>query len=230
MGDKKRDPLRALILITDDELADKAVSFFYHNNIPLQYVINAEGTAPSEILNILGLGNSEKRLVVATLPKVIADAMIVKLYQKFNLGVPGSGIAFTLPLTGINLQFLNMLNSLERGENGGKEEWNMSDIKHSLIAAIVNQGFSEDVMEAARSAGASGGTVVHGRRVAGEKVVNTWGLSLQDERELVFILVKNETKLEVMQAIGDKCGMHSEAKGLVISMPVDNVIGLRIFD
>lgn len=230
MGDKKRDPLRALILITDDELADKAVSFFYHNNIPLQYVINAEGTAPSEILNILGLGNSEKRLVVATLPKVIADAMIVKLYQKFNLGVPGSGIAFTLPLTGINLQFLNMLNSLERGENEGKEEWNMSDIKHSLIAAIVNQGFSEDVMEAARSAGASGGTVVHGRRVAGEKVVNTWGLSLQDERELVFILVKNETKLEVMQAIGDKCGMHSEAKGLVISMPVDNVIGLRIFD
>lgn len=230
MGDKKRDPLRALILITDDELADKAVSFFYHNNIPLQYVINAEGTAPSEILNILGLGNSEKRLVVATLPKVIADAMIVKLYQKFNLGVPGSGIAFTLPLTGINLQFLNMLNSLERGENEGKEEWNMSDIKHSLIAAIVNQGFSEDVMEAARSAGASGGTVVHGRRVVGEKVVNTWGLSLQDERELVFILVKNETKLEVMQAIGDKCGMHSEAKGLVISMPVDNVIGLRIFD
>ncbi len=230
MSEKKRDPLRALVLVVDDDMAEKAVSYFYQNKVPLQYVINAQGTAPTDILSILGLSETEKRLVVATLPKVIADDMIVKLYQKFNLGVPGSGIVFTLPLTGMNLQFLNMLNAMERGENVGKEEWHMSDIKHSLIAAIVNQGCSEEVMEAAREAGARGGTVIHGRRVAGEKVVNTWGLSLQDEREIVFILVKNESKHEVMQVIADKCGMHSESKGLVISLPVDNILGLRIFE
>ncbi len=230
MSEKKRDPLRALVMVVDDEMAEKASNYFYQNKVPLQYIINAQGTAPTDILRILGLSETEKRLVVATLPKVIADDMIVKLYRKFNLGVPGSGIVFTLPLTGINLQFLNMLNALERGENEGKEEWHMSEIKHSLIAAIVNQGYSDDVMQAAREAGASGGTVIHGRRVAGEKVVNTWGLSLQDEREIVFILVKNDGKRDVMQVIADQCGMHSEAKGLVISMPVDNILGLHIFD
>ncbi len=230
MSEKKRDPLRVLVMVVDDEMAEKASSFFYHNRVPLQYIITAQGTAPSDILSILGLSETDKRLVVATLPKVIADDMIVKLYQKFNLGVPGSGIVFTLPLTGINLQFVNMLNAMERGDNEGKEEWHMSDIKHSLVAAIVNQGYSDDVMEAARQAGARGGTVIHGRRVAGEKVVNTWGLSVQDEREIVFILVKNEHKHDVMQVIADRCGMHSEAKGLVISMPVDNILGLRIFE
>ena len=102
----------------------------------------------------------------------------------------------------------------------------MSEMKHSLITAVVDQGYSEAVMEAARAAGAGGGTVVHSRRLGDKEALGFWGMSIQEEKDMVFIVTDNEHKLKIMQAIGQHCGMHSEAKGIVLSMPIDTVIGL----
>ena len=44
---------------------------------------------------------------------------------------------------------------------------------------------------------------------------------------MLFIVAENESKLKIMQAIGDKCGMHSDAKGIVLSLPIDTVIGME---
>ena len=108
-----------------------------------------------------------------------------------------------------------------------KEEAVMGEVRHSLIAAVVNQGYSEAVMDAARKAGAGGGTVVHSRRLGDTEAMSFWGLSIQEEKEIVFIVAGKEHKLKIMQAIGEKCGVHSEAKGLVVSLPIDNVIGIE---
>ena len=56
--------------------------------------------------------------------------------------------------------------------------------------------------------------------------MNFWGITVQQEREVVIILVKKQEKLAIMQAIGEKCGMKTEAHGVVFSMPVDSVVGL----
>jgi hypothetical protein len=53
-----------------------------------------------------------------------------------------------------------------------------------------------------------------------------WGLGLQEEKELVLILAETEDKLAIMRAVSESCGMHSEAKGLVVSLPVDSVMGV----
>ena len=53
-----------------------------------------------------------------------------------------------------------------------------------------------------------------------------WGFSIQEEKEMLFIVTENENKLKIMQAIGEKYGMRSEAKGIVLSLPIDTVIGL----
>ena len=52
------------------------------------------------------------------------------------------------------------------------------------------------------------------------------GLGVQEEKEIVMIIAKSEDKLPIMQSISDKCGMHSEAKGLVMSMPIDSLVGM----
>ena len=109
---------------------------------------------------------------------------------------------------------------------GGKEENSMSETKYSLVAAIVNRGFSGDVMETVRGAGAKGGTVIHSRRIGNEDVTNFWGLSVQDEKEIVLILTESANKVALMKCIGESCGMHSEAQGIVMSMPIDSVAGI----
>ena len=103
----------------------------------------------------------------------------------------------------------------------------MSDRKFSLITAIVNQGYSDDVMNAARSAGARGGTVIHSRRIAEEIATERMGLGVQEERELILIAAPDEDKVKIMQAIGEACGIHTEAKGMVLSLPIDGAVGLN---
>lgn len=140
-----------------------------------------------------------------------------------------SGIAFTVSLTGLNKLLMRMLvesdqevavHNIRKGGNI------MSDTKYALIVAAVNIGFSGDVMDAARAAGASGGTVIHSRWIGNEEVAASWGLSMQEEKEIVLILSEAEKKTEIMGGISEKCGMRSEAKGLVMALPIDAVMGL----
>jgi hypothetical protein len=99
-----------------------------------------------------------------------------------------------------------------------------------MVAAMVDQGHGEHVMDAARGAGARGGTIIHGRQVGDETAVNFWGISLNDEKEIVLIITDNDSKVDIMQAISRDCGVKSEAKGLVISFPIESVIGINDYD
>jgi len=101
------------------------------------------------------------------------------------------------------------------------------DGNYAMILAFVNQGFSEEVMAAGKIAGATGGTVFHSRRVGSEEALRFWGISIQEEREIVLILAKKEQKKAIMQAISSQCGSHTDAHGVVISVPVDDVAGLK---
>ena len=102
----------------------------------------------------------------------------------------------------------------------------MSETKYTLVAAIVNRGFSEEVMEVVRAQGVKGGTVIRSRRIGNKEATSFWGLSVQDEKEIVLILVESSNKVDLMKCIGEKCGMHSEAQGIVLSLPIDSVVGI----
>jgi hypothetical protein len=107
----------------------------------------------------------------------------------------------------------------------GKEESALAEIKHTVIATIVNRGFSGEVMEAAKEAGAGGGTLINSRRIENDEVAGIWGLSAHDEKEILLIVTDTEHKLEIMRRISEKCGVRTDAKGIVLSFPVDEVIG-----
>lgn len=102
----------------------------------------------------------------------------------------------------------------------------MSQCNYVMILTIVDQGFSDDVMSAARSAGATGGTVFNSRRLSSQETMQFWGLRVQEEREIVAILAEAEHKVAIMQAISQACGIHSPAHGTVLSLPVDQALGL----
>ncbi len=223
------EPFRILVLITTPKLAKKATKLFTDGAIPMHYKLHVMGTASSEMMDILGLGSIDKTLLISVLPKRFADEMLRKLRKALKIGTPDSGIAFTIPISGANNYIVRMLSQLseETAKAMERKEETMAQLKHVVIASIVNQGYSEEVMNAARAAGASGGSILHSRRVGNEKATEFWGLSVQEEKEIILIIANAENKLAIMQAISDACGIRSDAKGIVVSLPIDAVIGLN---
>ncbi len=224
---QKASAYQLLMLIASPKLADRAAEMFLKSALPIQYRLNASGTASSEIMDTLGLGSTDKGVLISTVPVDFGNKMLNLLHSKLRLDAVNSGIAFTIPLTGVSNLLLQMMDKTAKDETAkGKDERNMVTTKYVLISAIVNRGFSDDVMDAARAAGAGGGTVLHSRSIGSEDATAIWGLSVQEEKEIVLILAEHEKKNEIMTAIGKNCGMHSDAKGVVVSLPIDAVMGI----
>ncbi|MCI8562152.1 MAG: transposase [Lachnospiraceae bacterium] len=228
-SDNKKHMLQLLFIITTPKLANKASRLMKEGNIPMQYHSRGQGTASSEIMDMLGLGSIEKTVVMSMMPKSFADKILEKLHSTLHFGYPNTGVAFTVPISGGSSQMVKLLDSMQEkisDENAEKEKKRMGECEYTMIMAIVNQGYSEEVMAAAKTAGATGGTVFQSRRVGSEDTIKFWGITIQPEREMVLILSQKESKLEIMKSIGKSCGIQSEAQGVVFSLPVDNMIGL----
>lgn len=219
------EKLRLLFLITSPKLATKAVDMLDGSEFPFLYQMNAKGTATSEVMDILGLGSAEKRMLLCLAEKKKADGMLLKLHKALKIGTVNSGIAFTVPLNAASKIIFRVLGPTEDAVKERKEQAAMSEKQKAMIVAVVNLGYSEDVMAAARAAGAGGGTVIHSRSVNEENAA-TLGAGMTEEKDIVMIVATPDNKLAIMQAIGEKCGINSEAKGTVFSLPIDNVIGL----
>ncbi len=98
--------------------------------------------------------------------------------------------------------------------------------EYELILCIVNTGFSDAVMEAARACGAGGGTVIHARGTANKEAETFFKISIQPEKEAVIILVPTAIKDDVLHALYQKVGLQTPGQGIAMALPVDGVVGL----
>lgn len=101
------------------------------------------------------------------------------------------------------------------------------DNQYELIIAISNHGFSKEIMEAAKQAGARGGTIMHGRSTILEENRKFFGITISPEKDLILIVTVAEKKKDIMIAISSKFGAGTEAHALCFSLPVDDVIGFN---
>lgn len=97
---------------------------------------------------------------------------------------------------------------------------------HACIVCIVNAGFSDTVMEAAKAFGAKGGTIVHARGSASRDAEKFFQLAIQPEKEMVMILVPEQIKDDILHAIYRAAGLNTQGQGIAFSLSVDNVVGL----
>lgn len=98
---------------------------------------------------------------------------------------------------------------------------------HELIICIVNNGFTDLVMDAARKEGARGGTIFHGRGTGNPDMEKFFGISISPEKEIVIVLVENSIKDAVLKAINKAAGLETNGKGIAFSMPVSDVVGVN---
>lgn len=102
----------------------------------------------------------------------------------------------------------------------------MNKSKYELVLCIVNAGFSEAVMDAAKEVGARGGTVIHARGTANREAEQFFNITIQPDKEVVMILVPNEIKDNVLHALYQGVGLKTAGQGIAFSLPVDDVVGL----
>ncbi len=226
---------RMVIFITRVEDEKKLEEIFDSMHIPISYQCRGQGTAPSEIMDIFGFGGTTRLITMGFLPKFAVKELFKKTGQKLYFHQRGGGIVITIPITGMQSPILHMLNDESRAaiEKRIKEriKGDMAEIqeksRYNVIWISVAAGYSDEVIDTARAAGAKGGTVMRGRRRNSEQVSHHFGISLQDEQDFVMIVIPKEKKGEVMSAICSAYGLKTPAHGTVISLPVDEAIGLE---
>lgn len=99
-------------------------------------------------------------------------------------------------------------------------------MSYEVIFCIVNAGYSEMVMDAAKEVGARGGTVIHARGTANKEAEQFFHITIQPDKEIVMILVPSEIKDDVLHALYRNAGLKTDGQGIAFSMAVDNVVGL----
>ena len=97
---------------------------------------------------------------------------------------------------------------------------------YEMIVCVVNSGFSDAVMSAAREYGAKGGTVLNARGTANQEAETFFGISIQPEKEVVLILVPSNIKDDILHAIYQKVGLATPGQGIAFTLPVENAVGL----
>ena len=102
----------------------------------------------------------------------------------------------------------------------------MSDFNHEVIFCIVNAGFSDEVMDAAREYGARGGTVIRARGTASQEAEKLFNIAIQPEKEIVMILVDKKIKNDILHALYKAVGLNTPGQGIAFTVPATDVVGL----
>ncbi len=224
-------PLRLVLSVTDNRTEKSLHRLLEEAHIPLRYQFHGLGTANSEVLRLCGLGELDRVLTMWVLPKAAVPTLFRKMNESLHLRRRGMGIAISIPITSVQMNLAKLMSSHNLQDSQDKTEQeapNMTEgSKFSMIIVTVNQGFSDEVIDTAKSAGAKGGTIIRGRRRGMDAAMKFWGISLQEEQEIVFIIVPKTKRKDVMTAIGKAHGLKSPAHGQVLSIPVDDALGLE---
>ena len=150
-----------------------------------------------------------------------------KKYRVIAIDLPGHGIAFLVPLSSIGGK--KALHYLTTGQDYMiEEESTLQNTEYELLITIANAGHTDTIMTAARSANAPGGTVIHAKGTGAALAKKFYGITLTEEKEMIFIVVRTEQKNTIMKAIMDNAGTKTPAGGICFSLPVTSTAGLRM--
>lgn len=218
--------LKCLITVCKREYTEEYIEFFNRHKVKNVLSILCNGTATDTVLDYLCIEKTQKNMFMTIIHDDKVEEIKTGLLEEMLIGEVGNGIAVFIPVDGLGGK--SSLNYFLDDELVKKEN-EMENSKSVLIIAVVDKGNTETVMNSARCAGASGGTVIRAKGT-GAELAKFFGIAICEEKELVYIVVKREQRDEVMHAIMNGAGINTDAHGIIFSLPVDSVIGIRGFD
>jgi len=213
------------ITIGERNKSEDFLKFYKENNVDFSLGTFGKGTASKDTLNMLKLGSIEKCIIFSFMTMQKSKLLLQEVEKIMQLKKIGMGLSFTIPVSSID--GLNTLKKFVKDIDENKEgEGYSMDTENELIVVIANRGFTENVMEVAREAGAPGGTVVHARGTHHESAEKFFGTVIGAEKEMIFIVTRSAKVKNIMQAIKEKVGVSTPSGAVTFSLPVCDVAGL----
>ena len=225
--------LNMILTITRRADSEQFAEFFRNYGCSVVMSVVANGTANKSLLSMLGLNASEKMVSVTFADTALRRKLMRKLSSEMKIDMPDRGVAVSVPFSSaVSSAAAALTPVLPAGETGNTDvnEEESMESRYELIITICSGGHTDTVMDAARAAGAAGGTVVHAKGTGAMSAKKFFGLSIAAEKEMVFIVAKTENKKDIMRAIVQNAGADSEANSLVFSLPVNDTAGFRLME
>ena len=212
-----------IIAVTDRDRAGEMAELYQAAGLHLTLTKLGRGTAPREALSIYGLDATPKAIVSAVADGEMQKQIFKNAKRRMQIDIPGNGVMLTVPLKSVaggkTLAYLT-----DEQKTGGAPRM---DFEHELIIVILNEGYSDFVMDAARAAGAGGGTVLHAKGTGGTRGEKFFSVSLADEKDMIYIIAHKDEKAAIMRSINEQAGPGSKAGAICFSLPISSVAGLR---
>jgi nitrogen regulatory protein PII len=221
IGSVIMDNMSLMVMIFNKKLEKKYKFLLQRYRVKYNVLLYGTGTASSSVLEYFGLNEIRRDIILSALPYNLSKLILKQLDQKFKMNEPGNGIAFTIP---ISSSTKNMKDSYRDYD---VEETIMEEANKHLIVTIASEGYAEEVMNAAKKVGATGGTTLNGRGLETDKIVKFLGISIEPEKDVVLILADENIKNKIMDSILESCGLKTMGKGICFSLPVSHVVGLK---
>ena len=213
-----------VMTVLDRNKRDKLEKIYHSLGLTMDLSMLGRGTAPKELLTMRGLQPTEKVIMTTVADRAVLKKLVHQAKEELFIDVPGNGIMLAVPIKSAGgAQALAYL----AGENKMNQEKPEMSFEYELIYVILNEGYSDDVMAAARPAGATGGTVISAKGTGIKQAEKFQGLTLANEKEIILIVAKASVKADIMRAIVEKAGLQTKAGAICFSLPVSQIEGLR---
>lgn len=215
-----------VISVINPNMADRLNAICRDLDLPIAIELLGRGTATKNMLDMLGLSTREYHIIFTVADRARTASFIDEVRRQLYIDAPGHGIIVATPIKSVGggktLSYLN----------GGKPAEGAPDINinYEIILAIANEGYTDSVMDAAREAGARGGTVLHGKGTGSKDAEKFFNVSIASEKEVIMIVAKSSEKAEIMKSIINRAGTGTDAGAVVMSLPVTAVAGFGLLD
>ena len=216
--------LNFVITILDRVRKEEMAALYKSLGAKITLSVLGRGTATSKHLLTHGLTATAKALIATAADADATKQLLRTAKKKMFMDIPGNGIMVSVPIKSVG-GGKSLAQLTDRIPEGGVKP--RTEFDHELILVIVNEGHSEKVMEIARAAGAGGGTIIPAKGTGKQQPEKFMGISLADEKDMIFIVETTQKKANIMRAIMEEAGPGTASGAICFSLPVSQVVGLR---
>ena len=213
--------IMALLSIVELGKGKKLIKELNNLKIRINFQTVGFGTAPTEMMDLFGLGTNNKDIVISLGAHSDIRNMIANFSESFQSQSKYGGLMVVLDISAASRVLSEILN-IGGNQNTEKDSVNMQNEHHSnLIVISVNEGYIDDVMQVARKAGATGGTFIKGRLADVEQFAEYIDAKVDGEREMLCILAPVKATKQIMEDVNREFGLTSPANGIIFALPTE---------
>ncbi len=189
-------------------------------------ILTGRGAVGNRLLQLLCLADTEKDLVFVLAPADEMPGIVGALRASPEVCRKTTGIGFVLDVTAVVRNARQALAPAPAADARPQGEAMKHSTGHQLIFAIVNAGYADDLMAAARDAGAGGGTILKARGTGTEEDAGFFGITIVPEKEVLLVLAANDAAPAIFAAVRSAPCLAEPGSGIIFCVAAEDFFPL----